>query len=358
MSEDSLALRTGVLKLDTLRIAGDRVSLEGIFFVAGDTLCFADKVITSVMFYDTTGHYIGSALSKGRGPNEVTGIENITKSASGGHIILNTNWMVYEIDATWNITKQGRLNWTSYSKIDTNNNISHPNPNNTSIYELEYPTISFRMYDEKYLFFVICTDHINFNGFEANAHAKEYYREAYNIGIFSRDSLRLLRMFGNYPPLYERYRYLSLFKEALLEVCRHQLVFSFQIDSLLYVMDLRDSCIQSFGHAGIGMNTDYPEYRSLQEYDKHYNDRDKYGYYRYLYYEPCRDFLFRGYCKGGESQGDGLQVYKDFQYIGNYDVPCHFKVIGYIAPYFYASGKIDYDTEEMIVYRFKLPGDE
>ena len=353
MSENNLAPRFGNLEVDTFRIDGTQMSLDGQLFTVRDTLCFADYILGSVLFYDTTGQFISSAITKGRGPNEVLSMNSITTSPEG-HIVIDGNWTLYEINPQWKITKKGRLKWPPI--LDEQECIKHPDPNDGAIYELSLSKYPFRVYDKKHVVFVICTDHVNFNGYNASDHASEYYKEAYNIGIFSRDSLKMERMLCNYPPIYKEYRFLSTFKDALFEIQNHDLIFSFQPDSNLYVMDLRDSVIQSFGHAGIDMNTKYPEYLTIEDSDNNLDkDEENYGHYRYLYFEPQSGLFFRGYRKGASPLPDGLQVYKDYQYVGDYDVPRDFKVVGYIAPYFYAYGGVDYDTEELIVYRFKLP---
>ena len=350
MSEGNLAPRLGSLDMDMLRVDGTNMSLDGILFTIGDTLGFADKILGSVLFYDTAGQFISSAITKGRGPNEVLSIHSISTLPGGGCMILDNNWILYEVSPQWQITRKKRLQWSTGVK-----DIKYPDPNSGGIYELTYSDNPFQIYND-HLIFCIESSHVNFNGFIAASHAEEYYKEAYNFGIFSRDSLTMERMLCNYPPIYQKYRFLSTFSDSMFELQGDNMIFSFEVDPNLYVMDLRDSLVQSFGHAGRDMDTDYPEYLTYEEHEDHWSsDEENYGYYRYLYLEPQSGLFFRGYRKGASPLPDGLQVYKDYQYVGDYDVPRDFKVVGYIAPYFYAYGGVDYDTEELIVYRFKLP---
>ena len=67
------------LAIDTFYIYAEdenqMTSLIGEFFLQEDTLCFADRALTSVFCYDLNGKYIKSHLSQGRGPQELTKLD-------------------------------------------------------------------------------------------------------------------------------------------------------------------------------------------------------------------------------------------------------------------------------------------
>ena len=65
--------------------------------------------------------------------------------------------------------------------------------------------------------------------------------------------------------------------------------------------------------------------------------------------------LFVSYRKDLEDS-DGLQVYKDGYLIADVIVPKKFRVMGYVAPYYYSYiiPLLDEDDDSLIMYRFKL----
>jgi len=63
---------------------------------------------------------------------------------------------------------------------------------------------------------------------------------------------------------------------------------------------------------------------------------------------------FRSYKKGADSEYDGLQVYKDGKLLADCETPKGFKVVGYIAPYYYSQIIGGEEDGSMMVYRFKL----
>lgn len=327
-------------------------SMEGDFFLQNDTLYFADPALSSIFCYDLNGKYINSHLSRGRGPQEILGLNVITNDRNG-YYIMDESWNIFTIDHNWNRTKEARINWNSDKSIKYLYN--HPDPNETGIYEVEYAEPNLRILGKDYLVIPIVTDHVKYNGY-GGAYASHFYENAYTIGILTQDSAKLVKMMCNRSPIYAQYRYVPNFKNVIFDTYRDTLFFSFEIDPHIYLMDFPTSQVTGFGKAGQQMNTDYPETQSLEDSDEHNGeDRQKCGYYYDLRYIPETALLFRSFHHGEPLSYDGLQVYKNMQLAAEYKVPKNFRVIGYSAPYYYASGDPDIDKEAMVFYRFQLP---
>ena len=336
------------LFLDSLYIPAAQASLEGVFFLKRDTLCFADQVANSVLFYDLHGKYLKSKLSKGRGPNEILGLDQITDRAiNQGYIIMGQQWDIYQLDSTLTPTKTFRILFGTPGKIN------EPDPNNTGIYEVEYAKNKLQVHGET-LFFPIVTEHVHFNAYEG-VNANHYYTESFTLAAFSLAHGQIEKKLCNYSPIYQQYKYASNFKYLLFEVTQNDLLFTFEIDSLIYRMNLRDSSISSFGNAGIGMHTDYPTYQTFEDSEANHSIcRKNYGYYRDLKWIPETNTLLRTYQRGGTST-NGLQVYRNNCLVADWEIPQNFKLIGYYPPYYYAFGTPDYDNERFIIYKFQIP---
>jgi len=338
-----------LLPLDTCYISADMASMEGNFFLKGDTLCFADQIACSVLFYDLNGKYLSSKLAPGRGPNEILGLHQITREPTGtGYVIMDTQWGIYALDSTLTPSSKFMIRFGSPGKVQ------EPDPNNTGIYEVEYAKNKLQVHGET-LFFPIVTEHVNFNAYEGKC-ARHYYAESFTLAQFSLKNGRIEKKLCNYPPIYQQYKYISNFKFILFEVIENDLLFSFEIDSLVYRMNLQDSTLSSFGNAGKGMRQDYPTYQTFKDYNENNATcRKTYGYYHDLKWIPETGTLFRTYQKGKAPLPDGLQVYKNNCLVADLDVPRYFSVFGYAHPYYYATATHDFDNERFIIYKFQIP---
>lgn len=343
------------LALDTIFISSenenDMTSLDGVYFMKKDTICFADRQLASVFCYDTSGKFLRTHLSLGRGPNEIFGLYSITPSEEG-YIIVDASWNTFVIDSNWKKKLSSRIDWNT-DKSDKYL-LNHPDPNENGIYEYEFSSKSMDWWKGR-LLIPIVTEHVTYNAY-GQGRSKHFYEHSYTIGMLQGNDFKLVRMICPRSPVYLEYEYLSGFKGVLFTVCDDSLFFSFEADSKIYRMDLNDEKVVAFGCAGEDMNTDYPERKSLEESDEYlWEDHQKYGHYYDLKYIPETSVLFRSFRHGGSCKEDGLQVYKNTCLVAEYKVPKEFKVIGYFPPYYYAAGETgDEEDERMVIYRFSL----
>lgn len=339
------------LVLDTLFFDGSRSSMEGQFFIKGDSIFMADEVVGAILAFDKKGYYINQVVKRGNGPNEILGITAIA-SRDGGCISIDGQWGVSVYDQNWHRIYNFRIDWMPKHSLKEQQ--KNPDPEDSGIYEMEFYKRLIRPYGKKKMMLYITSEHPDFNAFSKNA-AEKFYRESYTMALISLETGRVEKMLCPYSPVYSQYHSLSTFKNQLFDTYGEHLFYSFEADSLIYYFNPADSSVVSFGHAGKEMNTTYPVYENVDDSDANYaEDHEKYGYYRYLKYDDHSKLLFRGYRKGAKPLADGLQIYRDRCLIADMEVPRNFELVGYIAPYFYAYGGSDYDQEVMIFYRFRL----
>ena len=131
---------------------------------------------------------------------------------------------------------------------------------------------------------------------------------------------------------------------------------SYQADSLIYVYDKKFNPIKAFGFKGINMNTDYGAAKpNLDDFNRVWaEDIPNKGYYNWLEYIDETGMTFRSYQKGSHTDVDGLQIYQDGVLIADVEVPKHFKVAGYIPPYYISQIICDEEAETMKFYKFRL----
>ncbi len=343
------------LTIDTILInaidSSSLSSMVGSFHIFRDTLAFADKILSSIFLYNLKGKLIKKHMKKGKGPNELLGLSAITQISDSNYIILDNSNILYSVSSSWNITDKKIIDFGNLV-INTNTLARITSPDDPRIYEIEYSLLNIQPYLDSLLIIPIVTEHIKYNGYGKNS--DEFYKNSYSLAIVGRNG-KIKQMFCTRSPVYEKYKYIPNFKFPIFDICQDTLYYSFEADSLIYKQDLTTNKIISFGNGGQDMRTDYRETKNFEDSDDNFfEDYEIYGYYQSIKYIPQTNLLFRSYHKGQQEKSDGLQVYHNNYLIGDYKVPSNFKVIGYIAPYYYASGNNEEYGDNMVVYKFQL----
>lgn len=181
-----------------------------------------------------------------------------------------------------------------------------------------------------------------------------YYRNVHALAKLNMVNGKVEAMLGGYPLFYDRKHY--LFQDVLFDIDQKKQHFfvSYNADPLIYCYDKDYKPLYSFGWPGKGMNADYRSF-SVETLMK---DRDmiraKYSYYHNIKYIEELGLLFRPYTRQLESMYDGLQIYQGQTLIADVDVPKNLIILGYSAPYVYATTNLDGIRESIDIYRFKL----
>lgn len=343
------------ITLDSFSIymGGDHLtSMEGNFFIQKDTLYFGDQQLASVFMYDTTGRFLTSRIKRGKGPGEILGLHLIAPLEEG-YAIIDQQWNIYLFDKKWSKEKQYRINWQTTKSLKAL--IDNPDPNERAIYEVEYTKNNLRPWGDKNLIFPIVTEHERYNSY-GGENARHFYENSYTIAIMDKENGDISKMICNHSPVYGNYKFIPNFKYVFFDTFKDTLFYSFEVDTLIYKMNINDSLPNiSFGIAAKSLNTKYTETRNLKEADENFaTDRKTFGYYDYLKYIPQKKILFRGFYTGNPTHQYGLQIYRNNLLITETAVPDNFKVFGYSAPYYYATGKPDYNNDRMKIFRFRL----
>lgn len=346
---------------DTIRFfAGESEALSsmaGFFFLQGDTIGFADRQLVAILQYDTAGRFIKTELRRGKGPNEVLGMERFVVLPEGGYAVLDGNWFLSFFDRQWKKTGESYLMWyknKTNRQLDSLRRIK--NVNEFAVYNFEYEGGDIKAWREKYMIVPVETEHPNFNAYMEDV-AGYYYENAATLGIVERSSGNLCRLLCPRPLIYQKKRFIPNFRHVIFDVCQDTLFFSFQADSLIYKMILPEGQITSvYGVSGRELNADYKTTRTFDEAsDRYREDMEMYGRYNSLRYFGETGLLFRIYRRGKEIKTEGVQVYRDNELLYDFDVPEGFKLFAYQSPYYYASIAPDEQKEEMMVLKFRLP---
>ncbi len=327
-------------------------TMSGEFLMKGDTILFADRGVTRIFMYHLNGKRVGHSLTKGRGPNDIISLENFAAiRGNSKYAVMGNSWDLYILDDSLNVLSKRLMSW---GKIDSDkelrDKINNPDPNDIEIYEKELSTGNVKFLSEDKLLFPIVTDHVKYNGFFGQ-NAPHFYENSNTLGIYNLDK-DSIEMAINRSPIYGEYKYLSRFKNILIETIGDTLYYSFEADPKIYKYNINESVISSFGEPGENMNTKYVNVKSFEAADK-LNKRD-FGYYLSLTYIEESSLLFRTYHKGENREQAGMQIYRDGKLIADCEVPKSFRIIGYNAPYYYGYGEHDNENFIMHIYRFKL----
>lgn len=348
-------------EFNTIRIfAGEGKSLSsmsGYFFLQEDTIAFADRQLVAILQYDSTGRFLKTGLKRGKGPDEILGIERFTVFPEGGYAILDGNWFLSFFDFQWKKTGQSYLMWYKNKSPRQLDSLLHiKDVNELAVYHFEYEGGDMKAWRKNYMIVPVETEHPNCNAYMEDV-AGYYYENAATIGIVERNSGDLWRILCPRSAVYRQKRFIPNFRHVIYDICQDTLFFSFQADSLIYKMLLPEgNVVSAFGIPGREMNVDYRSSGTFDEASDHYKeDMEVYGRYTCLKYFEETGLLFRQYRKGNRVKTESMQVYRNHELLYDFDVPDGFDLFAYRPPFYYASLAPDEEREEMIVCRFKLP---
>ena len=176
----------------------------------------------------------------------------------------------------------------------------------------------------------------------------------------------MVEMLGTRPDSYEEYEYIPF--HVMLDyhwTSDNSIYVTYEADSLIYVYDTSWNLKDSFGEAGIGMNTDYVESQTLDvAFDvKYFNyARNREGFYKDIYVDEEEGLVFRTYRQGSDRQdlldetGNPLrlQIYRNKKLMEDFSVPGRFRILGKVGERYVADGYYDEQNEKQGFYLLNL----
>ena len=348
------------IEIDSIILTGINSSFVGFIRVYNDTIYFVDERFGRVFAYDSEMNHINTYLGHGRGPKEIdTGpVMDLVSLPSGKHFLIGISWDCFIYDSTWTLHKRYFLDWRrEYSREEAINN---PRPYMRNIYGLRYPRIR-GVYHKDHIYYQIYSQNPKF----WYINTREYYEYSRILCKIDSETGVIKDIFGRHSPFHRQYNYLGALAYVYFDITEEGLLYiCHKPDSLIYVFNTEFKAKYAFGLAGNNMNTDYMNIASLEEMRIYGREEwQNKGYYTSIKVFEDQDIVFRSYTKGAHSNTDGLQIYKGTTLIADIDVPkadgtrtqpVSFMIEGYIAPYYISNVFLDYEKEELKIYRLKI----
>ncbi len=330
------------LKLEQIQLDSVRCSGESFSWVQEDQgICYLDRFYGWLYKFDANGHLLKRTLGYGRAANEST-IKHcmIGTMSNDGELAIAGTSLDFEYFSK-DLTAVNRF----LIVVDQNKEYA-----TSDFLNYTTPDDCIARFHKGKLYEGLLTDDPDF------MFGPDYEKEVYHIGVVDMNAGKELKSeIKGLPSMFSadrsKYRALDFVSFDIDE--KDNLFINFAADSLIYVFDHNRKPKYAFGRAGKNMDTDYERFGSLDEMDAYGTNLMQKGYYSWVEYIDETGICCRSYKKGAISEYDGIQMYKDGKLIADCNVPKGFKVVGYIAPYYY-SQVIDNEDEHLKVYRFKL----
>ena len=341
-------LQIEIDKLNFDLITFDNISTSSFgesVLLPSNEIAFIDKYFCKVSIFDTLGNFQRNYLGLGGAPHE-TQIGRIAAQAllSDERLVLfgyNLDFHIFKDYITDDIfmlerAKNDILEASSYT------------------YTNQYNDMVCRSYKNK-MYFNVYSEHTKFNILEHTNRYLDKCRHIWEIDIDKKKDSRLLAT--GYPESYkEEPKKHVIFTGCCYDIDRKgNFYISYDTDSLIYVYNHDFYPLRTYGFEGKNMNNNYLSISDYKECRRSYrSERETKGYYYWLEYVDETALLFRSYRKSVET--DGLQIYREGVLIADVDIPKGFRVMGYIAPYYYSYiiPKLDEDDDSLIIYKFKF----
>jgi len=320
-------------------------SYVGKLFINNDIIGFVDQKFSWVFQFDKNGNFISRHLGQGNGPMEIP-VGEIQGNAllnGGSYLFIGSSTDCYIYDNKFQRKKTFVIDRTANKEAK-----GYEQPSN---YMSCYENFIIKSHDD-YVYYNLFLSHWEYNFIVSPV---KYFEKARIIARLNLTTGEMEKVLGRYPEIYAK-------DKSLKQLCftnfdldsKGTFYVSYEADSLIYTFDQDFTPISTFGYKGREMNDKPIVLTTIDMFNEKYaQNRHERGYYNSLRYIEETGLLFRTYQKGAGS-GGGLQIYRENVLIGDIDAPDGFKMLGYIAPYYYGSTSIDEDNERIILHRFKL----
>ncbi len=325
------------VQLDSVQYSGDSFS----WVQNGQEIYCLDRYYGWLYKFDKNGHLLKRALGYGRASTESTiRYSMIGTMSNDGELAIAGTSLDFEYFSK-DLTVANRFLIT----VDQNVNYEATD-------FLAYTTTEnclARLYNGKF-YESVATDDVDF------LFGPDYVNQVCHIGVVDMAEGKPLKSeIQGLPSMFckDLTKYVGLDQVTFDIDNQNNIYVCFAADPMIYVFNDNREPEYAFGCAGVDMDTDYNRCRSIDEIEAYRTNIEEKGYYSWLEYIDETGVCCRSYKKGATSESDGIQMYKDGKLIADCEVPKDFKVVGYIAPYYY-SQVVGEKNGTMKVYRFKL----
>lgn len=337
-----------VLGVEKIVLDSVKTSSYGESYITNDgRIAFMDKNYCILSEFDTSGHLLKTSLGYGSGPTElqIGRVAGQTYMKDGRLALLGHNLDFHVVSPD--------LKDKDFFVLNRIPNVDLYQSSLT--YTNQYSDMVCRNYENN-VYFNVYSEHPDFNYLD---HMDDYLAKCchiWEIDINAKEDK------GLHAPGYPESYYDEPYKNVpFLGTCfdidnQGNFYVKYDKDSLVYEYTHDFEPLKTYGYAGMDMNTNYMAIHSYKESRKNYrSERNNRGYYYWVEYVDETGLLFVSYRKDSE-ESDGLQVYKNGQLISDVTVPKKFRVMGYIAPYYYSYiiPLLDEEDDSLVMYRFKL----
>ena len=334
------------LELEPFSLDSVESSYMGYLEMDQDTIYQIDEKFCWVFRFTKEGKLIDRSLGLGAGPKEYN-----TGSIDGYCRLADDYWLFVDSGdgCTFFTNTFERKDRLQIIRGGSREDKSYSNP---AIYTKDYGHFIMRQMGD-YAYFNVHAAEGMLSDFMFEP--ETYYRNVHVLMKLDLKSGKIENLLGGYPPFYYEKR-LYLFQQVSFDIDlqKEQFMVSYDADSLIYCYDKDYNPLYSFGWQGKDMNTDYCNYPTMVLAKQRDKIRAKHSYYHDIKYIKELDLLFRPYTKKQEVDCDGLQIYRGQTLIADVAVPKGMVVLGYSAPYVYATTGMDGIRESVDMFRFKL----
>ncbi len=350
--ESMLAITS--IDIDTLFLSEIPFTEEGFFRIRQDTLIYFDYKYLTASTFNKEGDFIQSHLGRGNGPKEITSFQYHGFNPKGESVFLGLSYDISFFTKNWEKAQLTQyLDWKRENKtyqesdLDQIGMYSFNFPNDP--YSSKYLPVNSK--DEFYMSLWISPGvSQTFHSYEGNI---EYFKKSKAIGLADVKTGKVLKVFGNKPTQYLDFKTTPLFDFFNYDLRNDSLFVAFAVTDLIQVYDANQELAYEFGVKGTDMNQNYEGVSDIETAEKIWRKEfQSKGFYYHLYASEDGK-VFRSYTKN-DSLG-GLQIYDGKQLIADVTVPKRFSIIGKIGDFYYADGLISEESDQLGIYRFKIP---
>ena len=324
-------IKTSTLQLDSIPVDYFESSVIGFLDMRNDTIYMFDQKFSWIFRFTKDGKLIDRLLGLGEGPKECNMGPIRGYCFDGDKVYIFDDGLGYTLYTnTFDRKRRMQIN-----RGDIKNRDDYESPRG---YTMNDGNLIIKKLDHHIYYTVV--------GFEYHADdfdnvIQKYFQNTHVLAKLNVLNGDVEKMLGHYPSFYDGNH--NAFYNMYFDINKKdkQFLVTYDADSLIYCYDTDFQPLYSFGFAGENVKTDYKKI-SVEAFVKARGEfREKYTYYHHLKYLSELDMLFRSYTRPDDEKAD-------------VSVPKKMYVLGYSAPYVYATSGLDEMSESFALYRFKI----
>jgi hypothetical protein len=342
---------------DSLFINASNTSGRGNFYMMDSVITYADTYYSTLFHYDIhTGACFSQHFRKGNGPNELSAFLHAYPAYNRKQVyILDHSNLLFGCDEKYDLLKHGHISFEWNNTVLSSSDFE--SPSNYNVMEMSDFGINMGHLNDSIV--ILPVNIIKRYTSDGELINKKHYSNGRIFGELNLKTMKIEKVFGRFPEIYKTspVPHLEFFQYAM---DKETIYVNHAVDSLIYVYKYPETLLYTIGYECNRINRGYKTTKVIDE-ALFAHDMQRTGINTGLKYIPRTNSLIRTYMTNLVTGESGLQIYKDNDLIGEFEMPPFYIFLGYYNGIYYGVRMVPIEDESethFVFYKTKIHYDQ